>query len=112
MSQQDLLEALSALRVSPSLITEAEKQMLDELGYLPLPGILDAATVAALARRFDELVLEEGDQAGLEAHQEDGTSRLANLVDKGRFSTSAGTTRGSWRPSRTSLGGRISRCFR
>jgi ectoine hydroxylase-related dioxygenase (phytanoyl-CoA dioxygenase family) len=82
MSQQDLLESLSALGVSPSLLTEPERQMLDQSGYLPLPGALDAATVTALRSRFDELVVEEGDRAGLEAHQEDGTSRLANLVDK------------------------------
>jgi ectoine hydroxylase-related dioxygenase (phytanoyl-CoA dioxygenase family) len=83
MSKQDLIDALSALQVSASLITESDRQMLDDLGYLPFPGILDAATVTALAQRFDELVVEEGDRAGLEAHQEDGTSRLADLVDKG-----------------------------
>ena len=33
--------------------------------------------------RFDDLVVEEGDRAGLEAHQEEGTDRLADLVDKG-----------------------------
>ena len=36
----------------------------------------------ALAHRFDELVAEEGDKAGTEVHQEQGTARLANLVDK------------------------------
>ncbi len=56
--------------------------MLDEQGYLPLPGILDGDSVAALARLFDQFVADEGDRAGLEAHREDGTDRLANLVDK------------------------------
>ena len=56
--------------------------MLDEQGYLPLPGILNPGEAAALARLFDQLVTDEGDQAGLEAHQEQGADRLANLVDK------------------------------
>ena len=56
--------------------------MLDEQGYLPLPGILDGDAVAALARLFNPPVADEGDRAGLEAHREDGTDRLANLVDK------------------------------
>jgi ectoine hydroxylase-related dioxygenase (phytanoyl-CoA dioxygenase family) len=71
------------LGVSSSLLTGPEKEMLDEQGYLPLPGILDAASVEALVARFDDLVVEEGDRAGLEAHREEGTDRLADLVDKG-----------------------------
>src|ERR1700733_8881744 len=66
---------------SETLLTDEERTMLDEAGYLPLPCTLDAATVATLSRRFDELVESEGDRAGLEAHQEQGTNRLANLVD-------------------------------
>ncbi len=82
MSRQDLDEALSELGVSPSLLAPAEMELLDNQGYLPLPGILDTGTVTALRQRFDELVTEEGDQAGLEAHREQGTDRLADLVDK------------------------------
>jgi ectoine hydroxylase-related dioxygenase (phytanoyl-CoA dioxygenase family) len=82
MSDRDLDQALSALGVSPSLLSQAEMAMLDEQGYLPLPNLLTPGQVASLARRFDELVSEEGDQAGLEAHQEQGTDRLADLVDK------------------------------
>ena len=68
--------------VSSALLTQPEQEMLDEQGYLPLPGILDRDEVAALSHLFDQLVIEEGDRAGLEAHREDGTDRLANLVDK------------------------------
>jgi ectoine hydroxylase-related dioxygenase (phytanoyl-CoA dioxygenase family) len=82
MSHQDLIDALSALGVSPALLTPDEMEMLDSQGYLPLPAILDAGTVAALRQRFDELVRQEGDQAGLEAHREEGADRLADLVDK------------------------------
>src|SRR5579863_769745 len=78
----DIRAALSALGVSPSLLTQAEREILDEQGYLLLPDILDARQVATLVQRFDELVSEEGDRAGLEAHQEQGADRLADLVDK------------------------------
>jgi ectoine hydroxylase-related dioxygenase (phytanoyl-CoA dioxygenase family) len=78
----DIKAALFSLGVSPSLVTSAEREMLDEQGYLQLQGILDASQVTTLARRFDELVSQEGDRAGLEAHQEEGADRLADLVDK------------------------------
>jgi ectoine hydroxylase-related dioxygenase (phytanoyl-CoA dioxygenase family) len=82
MPGQSLRGALGALGVTPSLLSDRDRSMLDEQGYLPMPDVLDAATVAALGSRFDELVGVEGDRAGLEAHQEEGTQRLANLVDK------------------------------
>ena len=72
---RDIRAALSALGVSPSLLTQPEREILDEQGYLPLQGILDARQVASLVQRFDELVSEEGDRAGLEAHQEQGADR-------------------------------------
>jgi ectoine hydroxylase-related dioxygenase (phytanoyl-CoA dioxygenase family) len=82
MSLLDIGSALTALGASPSLLTEAEQEILDEQGYLPMPGLLGPGQVAALVRRFDELITEEGDQAGLEAHREEGTDRLADLVNK------------------------------
>lgn len=74
--------ALSTLGVSETTLTDSEKQQLDELGYLPLPDLLAPAQVDALRARYQELIREEGDEAGLEVHQEAGTERLANLVDK------------------------------
>jgi ectoine hydroxylase-related dioxygenase (phytanoyl-CoA dioxygenase family) len=82
MSDPEMLRVLGSFGASPALLSGAEQAALDEQGYLFLPGLLDPATVEALVRRFDELVEAEGDQAGLEAHREDGTDRLANLVDK------------------------------
>lgn len=78
-------EALAALGVSDDLLTDDERTFLDEQGYLPLPGILDDAQVKALRQRFDELVVAEGETAGTEVHQEAGTNRLSNLVDKGEI---------------------------
>ncbi len=74
--------ALSAFGVTDTTLSPAEKQQLDKNGFLPLPSILSAAEAEALRARFQELIDEEGDEAGLEVHQEAGTERLANLVDK------------------------------
>lgn len=78
-----MLRVLGSFGARPDLLSDDDRAQLDELGYLPLPGLIDPATVRALVQRFDELVASEGDQAGLEAHQEAGADRLANLVDKG-----------------------------
>ena len=78
-------EALAQLNASQDLLSHDEKQFLDEQGYLPLPEIMNHAQVDALRTRFDELVEEEGEKAGTEVHQEAGTNRLSNLVDKGEI---------------------------
>ncbi len=82
MSSMDFTSALAALGARAELLSADEREVLDEQGYLSLPNVLDEATVQYLSRRFDELVSEEGERAGLEAHQEVGTARLADLVDK------------------------------
>ena len=61
----------------------AEATAMDRDGFVILRGLVDSHWLAALAARFDELVASEGERAGLEVHREDGTDRLANLVDKG-----------------------------
>ena len=82
MPDPEVQRILRSFGASPALLSDAERTALDEQGYLAFPGLLDPAAVEAVVRRFDELVETEGDQAGLEAHQEAGTDRLANLVDK------------------------------
>jgi ectoine hydroxylase-related dioxygenase (phytanoyl-CoA dioxygenase family) len=76
-------QALDHLGATTDLLTKAEKTALDEQGYLPLPGILNQEQVRILRERFDALVVEEGESAGSEVHQEAGTHRLSNLVNKG-----------------------------
>ena len=78
----DMQQALHALGVREDTLTQSEKVQLDRDGYLPLPHILSAQQVAQLAARLDGLVQSEGDSAGLEVHQEAGTDRLADLVNK------------------------------
>ncbi len=80
-----MAEALDELGVTDDLLSEKERSFLDEQGYLPLEGALSTDQVQELRNRFDELVELEGGNAGKEVHQEDGTNRLANLVDKGEM---------------------------
>jgi ectoine hydroxylase-related dioxygenase (phytanoyl-CoA dioxygenase family) len=78
----DIATALSDLGVSAGQLTRADKERLDEDGFLPLPGILDAERLEVIRRRLAELAAAEGQQAGTEVHQEEGTDRLADLVNK------------------------------
>lgn len=75
-------DALTTLGVTDNTLSQAEKDMLDRDGYLPLPGILAAEQIARLNARLDELIALEGAEAGKEVHQEAGTTRLSDLVNK------------------------------
>jgi ectoine hydroxylase-related dioxygenase (phytanoyl-CoA dioxygenase family) len=76
---EDVLAGLGATRAT---LGPTQREQLDEEGFLLVPEALPPATTAALAARFDELVDVEAELAGIEVHQEEGTARLANLVDK------------------------------
>lgn len=58
---------------------------LREDGYVVLPDMLDEKTLSVLDSAFDEIVEREGRDAACEHHQEAGTHRIANLVNKGRI---------------------------
>src|SRR5262245_45219465 len=75
-------EALRALGVRDDTLTEEERAALDRDGFLPLPGILTAEQVARINARIDQLLAEEGENAGKEVHQEAGTDRLSDLINK------------------------------
>src|SRR5664279_5956359 len=77
-------EALKELGVSSDLLTAEEKHQLDTNGYLPIAGVLSKEEAEQFARRLDLLDEIEGEDAGKEVHQEAGTARLANLIDKSR----------------------------
>ena len=78
----NMQKALEELGVGADTLSSAEASFLDTQGYLPLPGILTAQQVHALNARLEALATAEGDQAGLEVHQEQGTVRLSNLINK------------------------------
>jgi hypothetical protein len=76
----DMATALAQLGVTT--LDPATSDRLDRDGYAPFPGVLAAAQVEAMRARLDGLLAAEGDRAGLEVHQEGGTDRLADLVNK------------------------------
>lgn len=78
----DIQAALRSLGVRDDTLSPDEKSSLDDNGYLPLPNILTPAQVQAFRSRLQVLEEEEGEEAGKEVHQEAGTARLANLVNK------------------------------
>jgi ectoine hydroxylase-related dioxygenase (phytanoyl-CoA dioxygenase family) len=75
-------EALTELGVRDDTLTAEEKEQLDRDGYLPLYNILTVEQVEAFNNRLAELLAEEGTEAGKEVHQEEGTDRLSDLVNK------------------------------
>jgi ectoine hydroxylase-related dioxygenase (phytanoyl-CoA dioxygenase family) len=82
VSRVNSAAALRELGVSAGLLTAAERARLDEDGFVPLPGILSAEQLQVIRQRLAELSAAEGARAGLEVHQEEGTDRLADLVNK------------------------------
>jgi ectoine hydroxylase-related dioxygenase (phytanoyl-CoA dioxygenase family) len=82
-SIRNISEALEALGVNDSVLTEEEKRQLDENGYILFPGLIDPEWLKALRARVNALIEKEGDAAGKEVNLEKGTRRLADLVNKG-----------------------------
>ena len=78
----DMATALADLGVGPDSIDDETRSRLDRDGYAALPRVLSAGQLAVVRTRLGELLAAEGDRAGLEVHQEAGTDRLADLVNK------------------------------
>jgi ectoine hydroxylase-related dioxygenase (phytanoyl-CoA dioxygenase family) len=66
-------------------LTAAEKQRLDDDGFLILEDFMGPDLRAALRQAIEERFAAEGEQAGSEFKPEPGCRRLANLVDKGEL---------------------------
>src|SRR5579864_2917505 len=79
----DMATALAGLGVTEASLDAETAARLDRDGYAPLPGILSEAQLTAIRSRLAELLAAEGDQAGIEVHQEAGADRLADLINKG-----------------------------
>ncbi|SDM83564.1 Ectoine hydroxylase-related dioxygenase, phytanoyl-CoA dioxygenase (PhyH) family [Paenibacillus sp. yr247] len=76
-------EAVQAIGVTEQTLTEEEKNSLNEKGFVVFTGMLDAAELETLRAKYEELMEKEGMNAGKEVHQEEGTRRLSDLVNKG-----------------------------
>ena len=79
----DIGQALKDLDATGTALPEQNRAELDEKGYTVLPGVMDGPWLGALRERFEGLCEAEGIAAGIEVHQEEGTRRLADLVNKG-----------------------------
>ena len=79
----DMATALAGLGVTQASLDPDTRDRLDREGYATLPGVLSAGQVTAIRVRLAELLAAEGDQAGVEVHQEAGADRLADLINKG-----------------------------
>ncbi len=75
-------EALRSLGADDDLLSEDQKHFLDVNGYLSLGPVLSASEVRVFNETLANIARQEGDGAGREVHQEAGTLRLSNLVDK------------------------------
>ena len=74
---------LEKLGLEPSTLPRRHLEELDRKGFTILPGIIEPAWRAGLARAFDRLSEEEGDRAGSEVGLAPGVRRLADLANKG-----------------------------
>lgn len=74
--------ALAGLGVTADSIDDETRVLLDRDGYARLTGILTDHQLTTMRTRLAELLAAEGERAGLEVHQEAGTDRLADLVNK------------------------------
>ncbi|MDE2126328.1 MAG: phytanoyl-CoA dioxygenase family protein [Armatimonadetes bacterium] len=79
----EIREALVELGVGDDTITADDRERLDRDGYVRFPRLMASSTVEALRNRIGALMAEEQDRAGLEVHQEGGTERLSDLINKG-----------------------------
>jgi ectoine hydroxylase-related dioxygenase (phytanoyl-CoA dioxygenase family) len=66
-------------------MTSAERDRLDNLGYVVIENFLGADILHEVRSRIEELYETEGEIAGSEFRTEPGSRRLANLVDKGEI---------------------------
>src|SRR5688572_2211070 len=85
------METLSALNVQDNTLSQNEKDLLDQNGYLNLGMLLSSQQVQKINERIHSLMNLEGDHAGSELldspyiryPKEAGADRLADLVNKG-----------------------------
>ncbi|HEX6889567.1 MAG TPA: phytanoyl-CoA dioxygenase family protein [Chryseolinea sp.] len=85
------MDTLRELGVRDSTLTPAEKEFLDQKGYLNLGQLLTSLQVETINAKISWLMTSEGEQAGSELldspyirhPKEAGADRLADLVNKG-----------------------------
>ncbi len=79
----DMDSALYSLGVREDTLSDDERTKLDESGFVALPKLIPPELLRAFRSRLEELFEEEGESAGIEVHQEEGSLRLSDLINKG-----------------------------
>ena len=82
VSRMDMGNALHAMGVREDTLTSRELHVIDDDGFLILPDLLSPSLVRSFSERLEAIAQLEGEDAGKEVHQEAGTLRLANLINK------------------------------
>ena len=67
---------------TPQLLSPTQYRELDENGFTILENVIDPAWLDRLRQAFEELVEQEGEEAGVEVGQMKGVRRLADLDNK------------------------------
>ena len=75
--------ALSERGFTPQPLSPTQYRELDENGFTVIDNVIGPAWRDRLSQAFEDLVEEEGDEAGVEAGQMKGVRRLSDLVNKG-----------------------------
>jgi ectoine hydroxylase-related dioxygenase (phytanoyl-CoA dioxygenase family) len=79
----NMQDALLALGMHESTLTAQEKRDLDEQGYVIFHDFVEPQWLEQLRETYEMLMEKEGNNAGKEFRQEQGTRRLADLINKG-----------------------------
>jgi len=75
-------EALAQLGVARDALSAEQIKTFDEVGFLVIPDVFNAADVAEMRSEVDRLQQIEGEYGGHEVHIEPGAMRLSNLFNK------------------------------
>lgn len=75
-------QALRELGVTPSTLSDSQKEQLAERGFVIVENVLTPDDCRAMANAFEKLHDAEKDQGGHEVHVEPGARRLSNIFNK------------------------------
>lgn len=76
-------KCLHDLGASEGLLDESRREELSRKGFTLITGIIDHDWIKMLRLQFEKITSDEGKNAGIEVHQEQGARRLSDLVNKG-----------------------------
>src|SRR4051812_29819353 len=75
-------DALAALGVRPTTLSDAQLRAFEGDGFFVVEGVLTPDEVRAIADEFDRISAAERDNAGAEVSQEPGATRISNVFNK------------------------------